>query len=294
MRFLNVKTILMLIMFVLAAGISHAQTAKEIMIKADKIATESSNSMFQKMKLSTCKYAKKGKKTVCTKNPRIKLIESAQKDVGSRGKDSKSISFILEPIGEKGMGMLIFDYDDSDKDTISWLYLSAMGKVKKIISGTDDDDESGSFFGSEFLIEDMENHDIEDYTYKILKETVYQKRPVWIIESIPTPKRLRKSKYGKSHTWIDKERFIELKVQLYNKQLKPYKQITMRNIENIDGVWTPRKITIKNLKTKRTSVVSLISVSYNIEIPEQFLTQRALTDFAYREREMIKIKRHLK
>mmetsp|Transcript_26309 Transcript_26309/g.12360 ORF Transcript_26309/g.12360 Transcript_26309/m.12360 type:complete len:141 (+) Transcript_26309:397-819(+) len=140
----------------------------------------------------------------------------------------------------------------------------------------------------------MENHDIEDYTYKILKETFYQKRPVWIIESIPTTKRLRKSKYGKSNVWIDKERFIELKVQMYNKRMEPYKQIIMGNIENIDGVWTARKITIKNLKTRRTSVMSLISVSYNIEIPEQFLTQRALTDFAYRERELAKLSRCLK
>ncbi|MCP4751521.1 MAG: outer membrane lipoprotein-sorting protein, partial [Proteobacteria bacterium] len=209
-------------------GWASAQSARDIVVKVDEVSQESYSSSIQKMKLSTCKYGRKGRKMVCVEKPRIKVIESVQKDAGAGGKDSHSIAIILEPIGEKGIGMLTYDYDDPNLDADTWLYLSALGKVKRMVSGSDDDDSaSGSFFGTEFSIEDMESTKIDDYTYKILKETTYRKRSVWIVESVPTPKRARKTRYGKSVSWIDKERYITLKVELYNRYGKPFKRLTM-------------------------------------------------------------------
>ncbi len=230
----------------------------------------------------------------CIERPRVKVIESVQKDTGPNKKDSKSVSIILEPASEKGVGMLSFDYDDPDRDTDNWLYLSALGKVKRMVSSSDDDDtESSSFFGTEFAIEDMENQDIEDYTYKILKEGVYMKRPVWVIESIPTSKHARKTRYGKTISWIDKERYIALKVDLYDKHGRLKKRLTMRKIVKIDGVWVAKSMTMNNMKTKRVTKAALSTVAFNRPIPDNFLTQRTLTDFAFRERELMKLRNAL-
>lgn len=289
----QLRTIVFILAILFISPAVYGQDARQIMIEVDRVARESSTSVVQKMKLMTCAYGKKGRKTVCKENPRIKLIESAQLDVGADGKDSKSVSFILEPIGEKGMGMLSFEFDDPDKDNINWIYLSALGKVKKIVSGESEDDEGGSFFGSEFLLEDLENTEIDDYSYRLVKDSTYRKRPVWIIDAVPTAKRLRKTKYGKTRVFVDKERKIVLMSQLFDKRLKPYKQIAMNRIESIDGIWTARMILVKNLKSKRMSTMALESVQFNVEVPEQFLSQRSLVDFAYRERELGKLRRHL-
>jgi hypothetical protein len=271
----------------------RALTAHEIMTEVDRVARESSSSAVQEVKLISCKYGKKDGKTVCTEKPRTKRIESVQLDTGDRQEDSKTVSFILEPIGEKGMAMLSFEFDAQDKDNISWLYLPAMGKVKKIISSDPDDDSGSSFFGSEFFLEDLENIDVDDYTYPHVEEGQFRGRPVWIVEAVPVPAHLRKTRYGKSKLWIDRERHILLMQQLYNKRLKPYKQITMSRIERIDGVWTPRRIVVKNLGSKRMSVMMTTSVCFNVTVPQQFLTQRALIDFAYRERELAGLREHL-
>ncbi len=270
-----------------------AQTARDIMIKVDKTSRESSSSSVQKMKLSTCKYGISGKKMRCVETPRIKVMESVQKDTGANGKDTRSISIILEPIGEKGIGMLTYDYDDANKDSDTWLYLSALGKVKRMISSSEDSDESGSFFGTEFSIEDVELSKVDDYTYKLQKETTYDGRPTWVIESVPKPKRARKSKYGRSLSWIDKERHLVLKVNLFNRHGKPYKQLTMRNIKNIDGVWVARNLTMNNRITRRVTSMDLISVAFNMDVPDDFLTQRTLTDFAFRERELVKLRKYI-
>lgn len=290
MRIIKLTLLLLLIQTVSLYG----QTAVEIMTKANEIATESSESSFQKMKLTTCKYGKKGKRIACIKKPRVKVIESVQKDTGPNKKDSKAVSIILEPAAEKGVGMLSFDYDDPDRDTDNWLYLSALGKVKRMVSSSDDDEtESSSFFGTEFAIEDMENPDIEDYTYKILKEGVYRKRPVWVIESIPTARQARKTQYGKTISWIDKERYLALKLDLYDKHGRLKKRLTMRKIVKIDGVWVAKSLTMNNMKTKRVTKVSLSTISFNRPVPDNFLTQRTLTDFAFRERELMKLRNSL-
>lgn len=292
MKHINKLIIILIVYLFVAPGLS-AQTARDIMVEVDRVSRESSSSSVQKMKLSTCKYGVVKKKMRCVETPRVKVMESVSMDTGPEGKDTRSISIILEPIGEKGIGMLTYDYDAADKDADTWLYLSALGKVKRMISSSEDSDESGSFFGTEFSIEDVELNKVDDYTYKLLKETTYAGRPSWIIESKPTPKRAKKSKYGKSISWIDKERHLVVKVNLYNRHGKPYKQLTMRNIKKIDGVWVARNLTMNNRVTRRVTNMDMINVAFNMAVPEDFLTQRTLTDFAFRERELVKLRKYI-
>lgn len=294
---MNVKQITLTLIAVFAAlvfsGSAAAMSARQIMEEVERVSRESYSSSIQKTKLSTCKYTIKSKTMQCIETPRVKIVESVQKDVGPEGKDTRAISIILEPIGEKGIGMLSYDYDDPDRDADTWLYLSALGKVKRMISSGDDTDESGSFFGTEFSIEDMEADKINNYTYKILKEASYRGRPVWIIESVPTPEHARKTRYGKTISWIDRERYIVLKVNMYNRHDRPYKQLVMRDIENIDGVWIAKALTMNNLITRRVTNMELYSIAFNIDVPDEFLTQRTLTDFAFRERELQKLRTHI-
>jgi len=274
---------------------AFSMTAKEIMTKVDKISTESTQSSIQKTTLSTCKYGKTGKKITCVEKPQVKVLEGVQKDTGSDLKDSKSISIVLQPIGEKGIAMLSYVYDDPDEDTETWLYFSEENKVRKIVSGDSDDEDAKkqAFFGTEFTVEDMETPKTDEYSYKIMKETTYQKRPVWIIESIPNPKRARKSEYSKSYSWIDKERFIILKGLVYNRRSVKYKTITMSKYELINNVWTAKRIIVKNLLSNRLTEMKLSEVTFNIDIPDAFLTKRTLTDFAFRERELEKLRKYL-
>jgi hypothetical protein len=295
MKSLNLKSIVILLILTMLSLNIYANNGKNIMEKVDKISRESSRSMLQKTSLTTCKYSQKNKKMTCAEKPRIKVMESVQKDVGDDFKDSKSVSILLKPMSEKGIGMLSYDYDEIGKDSDTWLYFSALGKVRRVISSSDEEDtEGGSFFGTEFATEDIETLKIGEFTYKVLKETKYGKRPVWIIEMTPTEKKARKSRYSKTIVWVDKERYITLKTQLYNKRGKLYKKMTSKKIENINGVWIAKKVTMNNLITKRVTILQISTAVFNVKVPETFLTKRTLTDFAFRERELAKLRKYLK
>jgi len=261
-------------------------SATEIMEKVDEESRKSSDSAFTRMKLTTCKYGLSGGKVKCAEKARVKLVESAQINTGQNNKDSKSIAIILEPSSEKGIGMLSYNYDDSDRDNETWLYLSALGKVKRISVRNSDDEEteSASIFGTEMTTEDQETGKLDDYTYKLLGQGKFRGREVAVIESTPKPHRLSKSSYGKTQSWIDTERYITLKVQMFDKYNNPIKKLEVGKVEKINDVWMGRSLTFFNTVSNRLTNMKLAAINFDMEIEEDFLTQRALTDQAFREK----------
>lgn len=281
------------IMFFVFVAPVHAEQAKEIMEKVDRLQRELSNKTLSLSSLSTCDFAIKNKQVVCTEEPRIKIIESLSKQLGPTLKDSQSISIILEPAREKGIGMLTYSYDDAQKDTESWLYLSALGKVKRMASGSGDDQEPVSLFGSEFTTEDMETGKTDEYRYKILQEGEYQDAEVWVIEATPKPVRLRKTLYSKLLLWIDKDKFLARKVQSYDRYNKLFKRIIFQDFEKLSGSWIAKDMTVYNMRINRLSRMLTEKIALDVPVDDAFLTQRSLIDFAFREKNLATLRAFL-
>jgi hypothetical protein len=176
-----------------------------------------SNSALSRMQLSTCKFGVREGKITCAERPRVKSLESVGKGYGAGLRDTRSVAILLEPAAERGIGMLSFIYDDGARDNETWLYLSALGRVKRIASGSSDDEtEPGSLFGSEFTTEDQDTGKLDEYEINLLEETVEAGREVWKIETIPNAERARKSRYSRTVLYVDKERFVELRIEMYD------------------------------------------------------------------------------
>ena len=286
MRFIN--KVVLLCLSLLVMGVAQAQmTARELVQKMDDNQLQTTDSSFNVVQLTTCKYGTKDGKLKCVEKPRIKVLESAQINMGDNNKDSKSIAIIVEPANERGIGMLSYTYDASDKDNETWLYLSALGKLKRIASGSDDEEtEPTSMFGSEISTEDQETGKLDDYTYTILQRGTYKGRPAAVIESVPIPQRLQHTRYGKVRTWVDTERFISLKIQMFDKHGNAIKQVSVAQVEKINGIWLARSMTFKNLVSQRLTNMKIKAITFGLNIDEGFLTQRALTDQAFRQRHL--------
>ena len=287
------------IFFIFSVSNVYAETdlsAREIMEKVDEESRKSTESAFTRMKLTTCKYGKRDGKVKCAEKARVKLVESAQINTGEDNKDSKSIAIILEPASEKGIGMLSYSYDDSNRDNETWLYLSALGKVKRISVRNSDDEEteSASIFGTEMTTEDQETGKLDDYTYELLDQGTFRGREVVVIESTPKPHRLSKSSYGKTQNWIDTERFISLKVQMFDKYNNPIKKLEVGKVEKINNVWMGRSLTFFNTVSNRLTNMKLEAINFDMDINEDFLTQRALTDQAFREKYLKDLRKQAK
>jgi hypothetical protein len=272
---------IILIVCVFFISTSHADQAKDIIQKV--LDRDDGTTQIGRIKLSTCHVTKKDKKIVCRSNPRVKVMDMIRKDYGPREKDHKAITIIIEPLGEKGIGFLQYDYEQKDRESDQWLYLSALGKVKRIVSGNENEPKTGSFFGSELSYEDMEVKHIDDYSYKLLGEETYAKRPCYVIESIPEKQRAMKSNYSKSRDWVDKENHIILKSIGYNRQGKKIKKFYFGKITSVNKILVPMQIIVLNLETNRRTFMIYEKIAINKPVDDVFLTKRALIDKAFRE-----------
>ena len=266
------------------SGSAVADNARDIIQKV--IDRDDGKTQFSKQTVATCKYAIVNRRISCEETPRIKVIESAMKDYGQKGKDKKSVMIIIDPPSERGIGFLQYDYEDQDKDSDQWMYLSALGKVKRIVSGNDDEPKTGTLFGSEFGYEDTEQAHVDDFTYRIIKEEKYQGKDCWVIESLPTPQHARKSNYSKTEQWIDKERLLMLKAKMYDRRGKLIKQMTQSDFIQKDGIWVGQKMNMNNVQSKRISTMKLENIALNVPVDDQLMSQRTLTDSAFREQRL--------
>ena len=281
------KKALYLFIILMSAGAAQAQSAKDIMIMVDERTRQQNDSSFTLLRISTCKYGLKGSKVKCTKKPVVKKLESASITVGQNGKDIQSILFVREPKSERGVGMLSHTYDNPAKDNETWLYLSALGKVKRMVaSNSDDDSEPVSLFGSEFTTEDQETGKIDEYEFTLLDKVTYKGRKAYVIEQVPNANRARKSRYSKSVMWIDQERFLMLKAALYDRKGREARRIFANKIEKINGIYLARSVTLMNLIESRLSNMALLSIDFGVDIDPALLTKRALTDTAFREKHL--------
>ncbi|MEX0962644.1 MAG: outer membrane lipoprotein-sorting protein [Pseudohongiellaceae bacterium] len=271
----------------------HAQelSPRDIMEKLDDNRRATSNSALSRMQLSTCKFGVRDGKITCAERPRVKSLESVGKGYGQELRDTRSVAILLEPAAERGIGMLSYNYDDGSRDNETWLYLSALGRVKRIANGSSDDEtEPGSLFGSEFTTEDQDTGKLDEYQINLLEEAVEAGRDVWKIEMIPNEERARKSRYSRTVHYIDKERFVELKVEMYDQYDKEIKRMLGARVEQMNGIWIARSTTIMNLVTNRLSNMAFLEMHTGIDVPDEFLTQRTLTDAAFRETELDKLR----
>jgi len=273
---------------------SQELTGFEIMKRSDDALRSTNDSSFNRMQLSSCKFGVTQGRITCAERARVKSLESVAKNYGPELKDTKSVTITLEPAAERGIGMLSFAYDDSERDNETWLYLSALGRVKRIAAGNSEEEtEPASLFGSEFTTEDTDTGKLEEYTINLLGETTQAGRDVWQIEMIPNAERARKTRYSRTVHYIDKERFVALRSEMYDQYEREVKRLMASRVELVNDIWMARSLTMMNLVTNRLSNMAFVEIYTDLNIEDDFLTQRTLTDAAYRETELEKLRSQL-
>jgi len=155
--------------------------------------------------------------------------------------------WFLSPADVKGSSFFKIEYDDKDDDM--WIYLPALGKIRRIASSA----KNGSFMGSDFTYEDMGDRKVKDYSYKILKDETFEGKECWIIESIPLAG--VSTDYSKIISWVWKDDHYQIKEEFYNKK-GTLKKIKTAELIKIKNYWVPKKIVMNDLSvTHKTELV---------------------------------------
>jgi len=192
------------------------------------------------------------------------------------GEDARSLSQFDSPADIRGTAYLNYDWDDPDTDDDSWLYLPSLQRVKRIATS----DTSDSFLGSDFTYADINGLETSWYDYSFFSESeVVDGQDCWVIDIVAKPEIRDKAEdatgYSQLRTWIRKDNFLQQRAQAWELRGNRIKYFNSSEIEQIDGIWTIKRmqvITTRNGRQEHASVLQVDDVSYNVELADELFT----------------------
>lgn len=131
--------------------------------------------------------------------------------------------------------------------------------------------------GSDFSYQDiMESDKLTDlYDFKILKEEELNGRPCYVLEGIA--REGVKVSYYRRVSWVDKERFIGLKEELYAQSGRLIKETKINEINKIEERWIPIDSVMEDKLRKNTyTEFKITQIDFNPEIPEETFSLQSL------------------
>lgn len=131
--------------------------------------------------------------------------------------------------------------------------------------------------GSDFSYQDMMESDklTELYTFTLLEEDIFQDRPCYVLEAIALPG--KKVSYYRRVAWIDQERFVGLKEELYAESGRLLKTIEVQKIEEIEERWLPVQSIMENKLRRDTYTQFIINkIELNPELEERIFSLQSL------------------
>lgn len=199
---------------------------------------------------------------------------------GESGKDTRTLVLFLSPADVRNTGYLNYSWEGSDKEDDSWLYLPALRRVKRIAGG----DKSNAFMGSDFNYSDLNGNKLDDWNYAWVNESEsVEGRDCWVIEATPKPEALKKvlkeTGYVRRHVWIRKDNFVAVRGLYWLERGGRQKRLSVNDLQQVDGIWTAKEIKMETLKgenVEHTSILKLADVAYNVALSEEFFTTRTM------------------
>ncbi|MBL6987126.1 MAG: outer membrane lipoprotein-sorting protein [Methylobacter sp.] len=161
------------------------------------------------------------------------------------GEGDKSLTIFDSPRDIKGTAFLSFTHALSPDE--QWLFLPALKRVKRISSNN----KSGPFLGSDYSFEDLTSFEIARYSYRYLKDEAIDGIDCFVVEMMP---QYEFSGYSRQISWIDKQRYIILKTEYYDRKGALLKTQEFKNYKLYsDKYWRAQEQLMTNHQNEKST-----------------------------------------
>ena len=133
-----------------------------------------------------------------------------------------------------------------------------------------------SMMGSDFSYEDALGNEelIKKYSVNVVGSEIIDKNDCYVLELNAKDKKVT---YAKRKLWVDKEKFVVIKAQLFALSGKLLKEAVMEDIQKYGDRYFAMKITMTNKLQKNSSTTFEMSqVNFNAKIPDGIFSKRSL------------------
>ncbi len=179
--------------------------------------------------------------------------------------DKQSFTEYLSPAREQGTKMLKLEKQ-------LWIYSPSTDRTIQISGHMLRQSVMGSDLSYEDMMEDRKLTDV--YSAKVIGNETIDNRKTLILELTA---KVPDVAYYLRKMWIDPEKFVPLKEELFAKSGQLLKRTTLSDIRQIEGRWFPLTIVYKDvLKQGSGTEFKISSIKFDQKIPDYIFTKAAL------------------
>lgn len=240
----------------LFAGNVHAMGAEEIMGKSQDAFLYQGDDFKARVVMK-----------LINKNGKERLREMTMLRKNFKAGAQKYFIYFYKPSDVRDMTFMVFKYPGRDDDR--WLFVPAINMVRRIAA----EDKASSFVGSDFTYEDISGRDVEDDSHELIKEEALNGKDCYVIKSTPKAGDMA---YSYKLSWIDKEDFLPLKEEYFDRRGELYRVFTADEVKDVDGFPTPTRRTMKNVKSGHMTEATFMKSQYNLGIKDSLFSERFL------------------
>ena len=185
---------------------------------------------------------------------------------GNRGNSKVLVRFDAPP-EVRGVGLLTLNH--AGKHSEQWIYTPAIQRDRRIAP----QEKSQRFMGTDFTNEDMEDRAIEDYDYSLIGEESFAGQLCYKIKAVYKDR--SNSQYEKLQVWVRKDIIATTYAEFYIEG-KLSKTLKWEDWEQIQYIWTPHFVEMRDLLRKSTTRIRSSNIKYNLKFEPDWFTLRNL------------------
>jgi len=189
------------------------------------------------------------------------------------GRGDKTLVRFLSPNDIKNTALLVWEHPDADDER--FLYLPALGRVRRIAG----EEKQESFAGSDLSYEDIGGLDLADYTYSFADANATWTAPggarhdAWALESRAKD---RNAEFPRAVSTVLKDVLVIVHGDVYNQRNELAKVFDVTRLERVDGIWTALDLAVANRSQKTKTELVTSSIRYNTGLTDEDFSRRAL------------------
>lgn len=245
MKLFNLILLLIVLLLTISITPARAQTPKQILVKIDSVQNAFSDMAATEHMIITEENGPRKERQVIVKQ---------------KGSELRMVRF-LEPADVRGVGFLRISSDRQ------YLYLPAFRRVRRIASSAQNE----NFMGTDFSYEDMSQSTYgNDYEARSIEKSGES----YFLELYPKPE--ADVTYAKLNLYVSASSFVIQKIEYFDDNSRQVKELTIDDVEKIDGYWMGKTMAMKTLKRNSRTTLTLSDIQFDQGLSDSDFTERML------------------
>ena len=187
--------------------------------------------------------------------------------------DNARLVRFTAPADIKGTSILLVEHSQGDDDM--WLYLPALGKVRRLSAANKKD----AFAGTDFSYADVIGYKPAQWTHRLLADETVDGVPCFVVESLPADDAVRQTHgVGKRMTWVAKTHGVALRTELWDITLQPLKRIRAGDVRQVGSTkrWQAMRTEAENLQTGHRTLIEFEGFEADRQLAASLFTPKEL------------------